>query len=156
MKRFVITDTVKPENIHHCQGCFGCFVKNPGQCVIPDNYQNQGEKFAHCDELVIISECIYGGYSPDAKIQLDRCLPYLHADFAIVDNEMHHAMRYDHDPLVKVYFYGENITDREKKSAEKLLERNSRNLGFSKWEVNFYKNKEEALLAADLKAGEIL
>lgn len=150
MNRFVITDITKPEGVHHCMGCFGCFVKSPGKCVMPDACQDQGTKMAHCDEFVIVSECVYGGYSPDLKIQLDRILPYLHADFAIVDGEMHHAMRYDHDPMVRVYFYGSDITEAEKKTAQKLLERNSKNLGFSKWDINFYNSSSEALAAAGI------
>lgn len=150
MNRFVMTDVTKPEGVHHCMGCFGCFVKTPGKCVIPDACQEQGTKMAHCDEFIIVSECVYGGYSPDLKIQLDRILPYLHADFAIVDGEMHHAMRYGNDPMVRVYFYGSDITEAEKKTAQKLLERNSNNLGFSKWEVNFYNSCDEALKAAGL------
>lgn len=150
MNRFVITDITKPEGVHHCMGCFGCFVKSPGKCVMPDACQDQGTKMAHCDEFVIVSECVYGGYSPDLKIQLDRILPYIHADFAIVDGEMHHAMRYDHDPMVRVYFYGRDITEAEKKTAQKLLERNSKNLGFSKWDINFYNSSSEALAAAGI------
>ena len=150
MNRFVMTDVTKPEGVHHCMGCFGCFVKTPGKCVIPDACQEQGTKMAHCDEFIIVSECVYGGYSPDLKIQLDRILPYLHADFAIVDGEMHHAMRYDNDPMVRVYFYGSDISEREKDTAKRLLERNSKNLGFSKWEVNFYNSCDDALKAAGL------
>ena len=70
MNRFVMTDVTKPEGVHHCMGCFGCFVKTPGKCVIPDACQEQGTKMAHCDEFIIVSECVYGGYSPDLKIQL--------------------------------------------------------------------------------------
>lgn len=151
MNRFVITDITKPEGVHHCIGCFGCFVKTPGKCVITDACQDQGSKMAHCDELVIVSECVYGGYSPDAKIQIDRILPYLHADFDIVDGEMHHAMRYDNDPFVRVYFYGNDITEAEKRTARRLLERNSKNLGFSRWEIVFCDSSRQALKAAGLE-----
>lgn len=154
MNRFIITDMTKPANVHHCMGCFGCFVKTPGMCIIDDDCRDQGRKFGHADELIIVSECVYGGYSPDAKIQIDRCLPYLHGDFTIIDGEMHHAFRYDNDPLVKVYFYGEDITARERKTAEKLLERNSKNFGFSKWEVHFCSSGKEAMALAGLKEGE--
>ena len=59
-------------------------------------------------------------------------------------------MRYDHDPMVRVYFYGRDITEAEKKTAQKLLERNSKNLGFSKWDINFYNSSSEALAAAGI------
>ena len=34
---------IKPQtDIRHCIGCFGCWVKTPGQCVIHDGYENTG------------------------------------------------------------------------------------------------------------------
>lgn len=29
-------------SIHNCIGCFGCWVKTPGACVIRDKYGNMG------------------------------------------------------------------------------------------------------------------
>ena len=50
--------------IHHCIGCFGCWVKTPAQCVIRDNYGDMGELLSKCDELILVSKCCYGGFSP--------------------------------------------------------------------------------------------
>ncbi|SFU32108.1 hypothetical protein SAMN04487886_100639 [Clostridium sp. DSM 8431] len=118
----------KKENIHNCIGCFGCWVKTPGKCVIKDNYSNMGELLSKRDELVIISECFYGGYSPFIKNILDRSISYLLPDFLIRKGEMHHKSRYKNKLKLKVYFYGDNITDLEKKTAIKLVNANSDNL----------------------------
>ena len=46
--------------IHPCVGCFGCWTKTPGQCVIQDEYQKIGALFGNTDELMIISRCLFG------------------------------------------------------------------------------------------------
>lgn len=154
MNRFVISDINVKENINHCVGCFGCFVKTPGRCVIADDYQDQGQKFGHCDELVIVSECVFGGYSPLVKAQFDRTLPGLHADFEVIHGEMHHAPRYENRPVLKVYFYGD-VTEAERKTAEKLAFGNLKNFSCSSYEVNFCKNAEEAAAMAGLTKEEL-
>lgn len=34
--------------IRNCIGCFGCWVKTPGQCVIHDGYENVGSELSKC------------------------------------------------------------------------------------------------------------
>jgi multimeric flavodoxin WrbA len=57
----IISDNGK---IRPCIGCFSCWIKNPGICVLNDGYQKTGQLFSKCDELTIISKCVYGSYSP--------------------------------------------------------------------------------------------
>ncbi len=54
-------------SIHHCMGCFGCWIKTPGECIIKDKYENMGECLSKCNEVIIISKCVYGGLSPFVK-----------------------------------------------------------------------------------------
>ena len=81
--------------ILNCIGCFGCWIKTPGKCIIRDQYGDMGELLARCEEARIISRCCYGGYSPFVKNVLDRSIPYLHPYFKIKNGEMHHKQRYD-------------------------------------------------------------
>ena len=75
----------KGKRINKCIRCFGFWIKTPGECVIKDDYNKMGEKIVSCDELIIISECKYGIYSPFIKNILDRSIGYIHPYFTIKD-----------------------------------------------------------------------
>lgn len=122
----VIADNGK---IRPCIGCFGCWVKTPGTCVLKDGYENMGELLSVCEELIIISKCIYGSYSPFVRNILDRSISYLLPYFKTKNGETHHRNRYNNHVALSVHFYGEDITEAEKKTAENLVAANS---------VNFY------------------
>ena len=88
---------IKPQGaIHPCIGCFGCWVKTPGQCVMHDGYENTGMYMSKCTELILISQCCYGGVSPFVKTVQDRAISYIHPDFVIRKGEMHHKRRRVH------------------------------------------------------------
>ena len=56
---------------------------------------------------------------------------------------MHHNRRYDNVIALSAYFYGENITDAEKKTARKILEANADNYDGLVKNIYFYKSSEE-------------
>ncbi|MGL6120795.1 MAG: flavodoxin family protein [Fusobacteriaceae bacterium] len=128
---------------HHCIGCFGCWVKTPAKCVIKDEYSNMGELLSKCEEYIIISKCYYGGFSPFVKNILDRSISYIHPYFRIINGEMHHLMRYDNILKTTIWFYGENISLREKNIAEELVKRNSINHNSAVSTTNFIDNISE-------------
>lgn len=114
--------------IHNCTGCFGCWVKTPAACVIRDNYGDMGELLSKCNELIIISKCCYGGFSPFIKNVLDRSISYILPNFVIRNKEMHHMRRYQNNINMRVYFYSNAMTKKEKQTAKKLVKANSINL----------------------------
>ncbi len=128
--------------IHHCLGCFGCWVKTPGACVIRDQYGDLGELLASCQEVVIISRCCYGGFSPFVKNILDRSISYIHPFFVNRNGEMHHRRRYNHQARLKVWFYGE-VTEEEKVTARGLVAANAVNLWWDAAGVSFYRDISE-------------
>lgn len=123
--------------IRNCIGCFGCWIKTPGACVIRDKYGDMGQSMSKCDEVIIISECFYGGFSPFIKNVLDRSISYIHPYFTIRSGEMHHRSRYDKPFDLKIWFYGKDITEQEKQTAKKLIQANGINLNCSGERVTF-------------------
>lgn len=133
----VISDdgSIKP-----CIGCFGCWIKTPGQCVIRDNYGDMGEALSKCDELALISRCIYGGFSPFVKNVLDRSISYIHPFFIIKNGEMHHRVRYNKRFRMSAYFYGSALSEQDKTIAQSLVKANAINLHSTVTEILFEEN----------------
>lgn len=129
--------------IKNCIGCFGCWIKTPGVCVIRDNYGDMGEIFSKCDEIIIISKCCYGGYSPFVKNVLDRAISYVHPNLVMRQGEMHHKRRYENKFKMDIWFYGTDITEREKETANKLLKRNEVNYDSQVSKVAFLRSIDE-------------
>lgn len=131
------------EGTHHCIGCFGCWIKTPDSCVIRDGLGDLGELFAKCDELIIISECFYGGYSPEVKKVLDRSISYQHPYFVNRNGEMHHKRRYQNHFNLRVLYYGGSITPGEKKTTQKLAQANAVNLDCALKSLDFMQDISE-------------
>lgn len=131
------------ERIRHCTGCFGCWIKTPGKCIIKDGFENMGRDLGQCQELIVISQCTYGSVSPFVKNVLDRSISYVHPNFVFRNGEMHHKRRYDNQIRISAYFYGDSITDKEKKTAETLIACNADNFDAVVEKVVFLKDKEE-------------
>lgn len=131
------------QRIHPCIGCFGCWIKTPIACVIKDRYQNIGKLISQCEELILISKCCYGGFSPFVKNVLDRSIAYIHPYFTLRGGEMHHKNRYEEQFKLTVRFYGKDITAEEKNTAVKLVPANGLNLNVKEHAVYFYDNIEE-------------
>ena len=129
--------------IKPCTGCFGCWVKTPGRCVIHDGYENTGIQLGKCTELILISQCCYGSVSPFVKAVLDRAISYVHPDFVLRKGQMHHKRRYQNVITLSAYFYGEHITESEKKTARKLLQSNAVNYDGAVKEICFYQKIKE-------------
>ncbi|HBA63937.1 MAG TPA: flavoprotein [Lachnospiraceae bacterium] len=123
--------------IHPCTGCFGCWLQTPGTCVMKDGYHKMGKELSRCDELMIVSRCVYGGFSPFVKNVLDRSIGYVLPEFEIRNGEMHHALRYSNTIRMRVLFYGSDIAEWEKETARRIVEANAENLGCTVEEVVF-------------------
>ena len=103
-------------SIRNCIGCFGCWIKTPGQCVMKDGYENMGSILSQADTVTIISKCYYGGYSPFVKNVLDRSIPFLLPFFKMIDNETHHIKNHSNFP----YIFMVNILLHRKKIPLKI------------------------------------
>lgn len=137
MLSFAAKPKVKP-----CVGCFSCWIKTPGICIIKDRSQETPALLAKSNEMIIISRNLYGGYSPEIKAVLDRHIGYIMPYFRIINDEMHHTMRYENPFNLRVHFYGLNIGEEEKSIAKMLVAANAVNLGAGSHKVEFHNSLE--------------
>lgn len=131
------------ERIHNCIGCFGCWIKTPGTCVIRDKYGDMGELLSKCNEVTLISKCVYGSFSPFIKNVLDRSISYVHPYFKIKNGEMHHRRRYKNNVNLNVIFYGDSITEKEENTAKGIVKANCINLYWNLTNISFTKDIKE-------------
>ena len=90
-----------------CINCFQCFIKNPGECVLPHDPEIEfANQFWDADFVVIVSRILWGGYSMRVKLYLDRILPIIHPYFVRHNGEMHHRLRYASLPVFLGVGYG--------------------------------------------------
>ncbi len=81
-------------DIAPCLGCFGCWLKTPGRCLIRDDAEQVLAAAAVADLWVLITPITWGGYSSALKKGMDRLIPLLLPFFQRVQNEAHHPQRY--------------------------------------------------------------
>ena len=86
--------------IRSCQGCFGCWLKTPGECVLADDGARVCRAVLRSNLLVLASPLIMGFVSARLKLCLDRLIPIIHPYITLVRGECHHRARYDRYPQI--------------------------------------------------------
>ncbi len=71
-----IIDLSKKE-IKPCIGCFSCWSKTPGKCVIKDDMAEVSEKIAGADIIIESFPLYFFGMPSKLKAMTDRCLPFM-------------------------------------------------------------------------------
>lgn len=77
-----------------CSGCFGCWVKTPGECIKRDNSARVCRAVIGADLLLLASPMIMGFTTALLKRAADQMIPLLHPYLVIEGGEMHHLARY--------------------------------------------------------------
>lgn len=128
-----------------CLGCFGCWIKTPGECVIKDGFNHMGEYLGNCDTFTIITQSRYGEFSCFTKNILDRSISTVHPYFSKRNGEIHHKLRYNNHPKLQVICYSSDLTTEEKDAFEKRIKAASINLGCSSSSVTFLNGLHETI-----------
>ena len=128
---------------HPCIGCFGCWAKKPGECVIKDGFNSMGERIHKADKVTVISRYTYGGFSGAVKNVFDRSLGYVLPQFEISGNETHHKRRYDEDKEFTFIFYGHGLSEEEKASAVRYVTAVCANVRSHVGSVEFFETEEK-------------
>lgn len=94
----IIYFKLRDMNINFCTGCFDCWVKTPGLCVIKDDQEKIIKYAPHVDHLVFVSPIILGYESSLLKKFKDRIIPIIHPYIRVYHGEQHHYPRYKNLP----------------------------------------------------------
>jgi multimeric flavodoxin WrbA len=119
-----------------CQGCFDCWTRHPATCGMKDSLHQICRVIGQTDDLVLITENYYGGYSTAVKNILDRAIGASTPMSTYRGWEMHHTLRYGKKGVFKVIVYGD-INDNEKSTWKLMVERNRLNHGYQSAELEF-------------------
>lgn len=122
--------------IANCVGCFGCWTKTPGKCVIRDDAVKVYPKIAASDRVLYISRVTYGSYDTPMKTMLERAIPIQQAFIRLLHGETHHVQRAVVPKRAVIIGYGD-LSDKEKEIFIQLINRNASNMCFQSVRVLF-------------------
>ena len=123
-------------DIANCVGCFGCWTKTPGKCVIRDDAVGVYPLIAHSDHVIYVSRLFCGSYDVPMKTMLERAIPIQQAFIRLVEGETHHVQRRVVPKQAVVIGYGAR-SDTERALFRRLVARNARNMNFERHRVVF-------------------
>ncbi len=85
-------------NLKGCSGCFGCWVKTPGECTKKDDSALVCRTVIASDLVLMAAPVLMGFTSALLKRATDQLIPLLHPYFAMQGAEVHHRPRYARYP----------------------------------------------------------
>ena len=122
-------------DIAPCTGCFGCWVRTPGVCVIDDPARGIAEAIIASDLVVYLTPVTFGGYSSELKKALDRTIPLILPFFKLYQGEVHHAPRYPRFPSIAFLGTLPRRDAAQEDLFEDLADRNALNMHPASYEV---------------------
>ena len=103
------------ENLTFCKGCFGCWIKKPGECVINDQMAQINQSFMNSDLVIYLSPIVFGQFSANIKNAIDRRIPNILPFFETrPDGSTMHPPRYANYPQQIIIGYGDMVSDEDK------------------------------------------
>jgi multimeric flavodoxin WrbA len=124
------------KKIANCTGCFGCWLRTPGVCVIDDDCRAITREIARADRIVFFTPVVFGGYHPDVKAVLERSIGILTPFFRVFRGEMHHPLRAREKAYELVAIGILDRTDEEAASAfRQRVWRNALNFNGLRWQA---------------------
>ncbi len=98
-------------HLRYCIGCWGCWVKTPGQCASRDASLEMDQAVINSDFVLWAAPLKMGFTSELLKRACDKHLPLIHPYMVVSHGEGHHRQRYAHYPRVGLLVEKEPGTD---------------------------------------------
>lgn len=122
--------------IKNCSGCFGCWIKTPGECIIKDLGNDIAEVFFQSKVAIIVTPIYFGSYSSTIKLAIDRFVPLVSPFFQNIHGEIHHKQRYKKMPILIFIGIQNELNTNDKETFIKLANRNA---------INFFQHQHKIL-----------
>ena len=104
---------LRDQRLRYCIGCFGCWVKTPGECVSRDASLEMGRAVMQSDFNLWAAPLKMGFPTELLKRANDKHLPLIHPYMEVDHGEAHHVKRYGHYPRVGLLLEKEPDTDED-------------------------------------------
>ena len=127
--------------IANCIGCFGCWTKTPGKCVIRDDAAKVYPLIAKSESVIYVTHVKYGSYDTVMKTMLERAIPIQQAFIRLYHGETHHIQRAVKEKEAVIVAYGD-VSEEEKALFRRLVERNANNMLFRSHQIRFVAETE--------------
>jgi multimeric flavodoxin WrbA len=109
----VTTLAVREMVIAECQRCFGCWVRTPGECLLPDQSELLRQHFVGSDMVLFASPLLMGYPTALTQKAIDRLLPTLLPYWESTETGVRHERRYDKVPVLGVLLHAREEVDSE-------------------------------------------
>jgi len=117
------------DELSFCKGCFGCWIKQPGECTIKDSMSEINNKFINSDVVVFLSPVIFGQFSANIKSAVDRWLPNILPFFMTrPDGSTMHPPRYLTYPKQIIIGFGEAVSKEDTQLFVDITKKHRRNI----------------------------
>jgi multimeric flavodoxin WrbA len=90
--------TLRDLKLQYCSGCFGCWLKTPGECVANDDNPQMLRAIINADFMLWAAPMRMGFPSALLKKSMDKMVPLIHPYIVVDHGEAHHLARYNHYP----------------------------------------------------------
>jgi multimeric flavodoxin WrbA len=97
--------------LRYCVGCWGCWVKTPGECISRDASLEMGRAVINAEFVLWAAPLKMGFPSELLKRANDKHLPLIHPYMEVDQGEAHHLRRYPHSPRLGLLVEKEADTD---------------------------------------------
>ena len=102
---------LRHSTLRYCIGCWGCWVKTPGECVNGDDSPEMDRAVINADFVLWTAPLKMGFPSELLKRANDKHLPLIHPYMEVDLGEAHHLRRYPKSPRIGLLLEKEPFTD---------------------------------------------
>jgi multimeric flavodoxin WrbA len=111
-----------------CSGCFGCWVKTPGECLKRDDSAQVCRCAIEADLVLMAAPVKMGFTSALLKRATDQMIPLIHPYFVFEGGEVHHRARYARYPKFGLLMETSACDAEDVEIATAIWHRTARNL----------------------------